>query len=88
MIAMLDAEPYTSAKGKGAFQLWMEMAELLCEHPKEIHTIPVEPILRSGIKRYSDQVGKLWNSLARYWILQGNFEKVVRRVVTCSLERC
>jgi pre-mRNA-splicing factor SYF1 len=37
----------------------------------------VEAILRQGIKRYTDQVGLLWNSLADYFIRSGHFEKVI-----------
>jgi pre-mRNA-splicing factor SYF1 len=35
----------------------------------------VELVLRTGIKKFSDQVGTLWNSLAKWWILQGEFER-------------
>ena len=59
------------------------------EMPQQDHLVPdsdfeiaqrpdrldVEKILRAGIKKFSDQVGTLWNSLAKWWILQGGFEK-------------
>jgi pre-mRNA-splicing factor SYF1 len=68
-------------------QLIMEHPEGI-EMPQQDHLVPtgemaslrpdkldVELILRTGIKRFTDQVGMLWNSLARWWILQGEFER-------------
>ncbi|TPX34862.1 hypothetical protein SmJEL517_g02635 [Synchytrium microbalum] len=37
--------------------------------------LDIDKILRSGISRFTDQVGKLWNALARWWILKGEIEK-------------
>ncbi|KAI8898193.1 hypothetical protein BC833DRAFT_590864 [Globomyces pollinis-pini] len=59
------------------------------EMPQQDHLVPtsefaltqrpdkldVELILRTGIKKFSDQVGTLWNSLALWWILQNQFER-------------
>ncbi|CAJ0765035.1 6649_t:CDS:2, partial [Entrophospora sp. SA101] len=66
---------FQSMHGKSNYQLWMELCDLVCDHPQEIKGLKVEPIIRSGIRRFTDQVGKLWNSLANYWILLGHFEK-------------
>jgi pentatricopeptide repeat protein len=35
----------------------------------------VEPIVRGALKRFTDDVGKLWTSLADYFIRLGHFEK-------------
>ena len=57
--------------------------------PQEDHLVPshefamvqrtdsldVEKILRTGLKMFKDQVGVLWNSLARWFILQGDFDR-------------
>ncbi|TPX51699.1 hypothetical protein SeLEV6574_g00138 [Synchytrium endobioticum] len=40
-----------------------------------VQKLDVDKILRSGITRFTDQVGKLWNALARWWVLKGEFEK-------------
>jgi pre-mRNA-splicing factor SYF1 len=40
-----------------------------------VEVLDVEAILRSGITRFADQVGKIWNALARYWIAKGEFER-------------
>ena len=36
----------------------------------------VEPIIRGGLRRYTDMIGSLWCSLATYHIRSGNLEKV------------
>lgn len=62
------------------------MADLVTEYPDEmdqsvilkggkLESLDVDIILRAGIARFTDQVGKIWNSLARWWILKGEWEK-------------
>lgn len=58
------------------FQLWNELCELISKNPEKVKSLKVEPIIRQGIKRYTDQVGVLWNSLADYYLRSGHFEKV------------
>ncbi|KAJ5496785.1 hypothetical protein N7463_008772 [Penicillium fimorum] len=77
---ILDDPRFKSKNGKGPFQLWSEMVDLLVSKAKKIETGPqvgidVDAILRSGIERFADQRGKLWAGLATYWITKGNFEK-------------
>ena len=36
----------------------------------------VDPIIRGGIRRFTDMIGQLWCSLADYYIRAGHFEKV------------
>jgi pre-mRNA-splicing factor SYF1 len=72
----VNDDRFQSMFGKSDYQLWMELCDLVCENPHEIKSLKVEPIIRSGIRRFTDQVGRLWNSLANYWIKLGYFEKV------------
>ena len=77
---VLDNPKFRSKYGKSNFQLWAEMVDLLVSQAKEVKTgdavgIHVESIVRSGIERFADQRGKLWSSLATYWITRGNFER-------------
>ena len=79
-VDILNNPKFRSKKGKGNFQIWSEMLDLMVDHAKKIETgessgIDVEKIIRSGIQRFSDQRGKLWAGLATYWITKGNFEK-------------
>ncbi|KUJ06885.1 protein prenylyltransferase [Mollisia scopiformis] len=77
---ILNNQKFRSKNGKGHYQLWSEMVDLLVEHANEIDTgdeigIDVERIIRSGIDRFADQRGKLWSGLATYWITRGSFER-------------
>jgi pre-mRNA-splicing factor SYF1 len=77
---ILNNPKFRSKNGKGHYQLWSEMVELLVDHAKEVETgdevgIDVEKIVRSGIDRFADQRGKLWSGLATYWITRGSFER-------------
>ncbi|KAG8527453.1 pre-mRNA-splicing factor syf1 [Bacidia gigantensis] len=79
-IEILNNSKFRSNKGKSNFQLWSEMANLIVDHAREIDIqiasdIDVEMILRSGIRRFTDQRGKLWTGLATYWIRKGDFER-------------
>jgi pre-mRNA-splicing factor SYF1 len=49
---------------------------MISKNPEKVHSLKVEPIIRQGIKRYTDQTGLLWNSLADYYTRSGLFEKV------------
>ncbi|KAK1256441.1 hypothetical protein MKX07_008700 [Trichoderma sp. CBMAI-0711] len=79
-IDILNDTRFTSKHGKGHYELWSEMVEMLVEHAPDIDTsyengVDVEAIIRSGIIRFSDQRGKLWVGLATYWIRRGSFER-------------
>ena len=39
----------------------------------------MEPIIRGGLRRFSNMIGVLWNALADYHVRQGNFERVRRQ---------
>lgn len=77
---ILNNPRFHSKNGKGPYQLWSEMVDLLVSHARDIETgdevgIDVEKIIRSGIERFADQRGKLWSGLATYWITRGSFER-------------
>jgi len=75
-IIILNIPHFKSRRGKSDYQLWSEFADLLVSHPREIdYDVPVERIFRAGIERFSDQRGKLWTSLATYWIALQDFER-------------
>ncbi len=35
----------------------------------------MDPVLRSGIARFTDEVGRLWCALAEYYVRLGSFER-------------
>lgn len=64
-----------SKNGKTNHQLWSELCDLIAKNPQKISSLKVEAIIRQGIRRYSDQVGKLWCALADYFIRAGLFDR-------------
>jgi pre-mRNA-splicing factor SYF1 len=72
----LNDDHYVSPTGQTQHQMWMKLCDICAAHPADVaSTIKVEAIIRSGISRFSDEVGRLWNSLADYYIRLGQFEK-------------
>lgn len=61
-----------------ALQLWHELCDLISQNPDKVQSLNVDAIIRGGLTRFTDQLGKLWCSLADYYIRSGHFEKVCR----------
>lgn len=59
-----------------ALQLWHELCDLISQNPDKVQSLNVDAIIRGGLTRFTDQLGKLWCSLADYYIRSGHFEKV------------
>lgn len=57
-------------------QLWHELCDLISQNPDKVQSLNVDAIIRGGLTRFTDQLGKLWCSLADYYIRSGHFEKV------------
>lgn len=57
-------------------QLWHELCDLISQNPDKVQSLNVDAIIRGGLNRFTDQLGKLWCSLADYYIRSGHFEKV------------
>jgi pre-mRNA-splicing factor SYF1 len=71
----LNRESFVSKKGKSKHQMWLELCDMCCKHAQQITGLKVEPIVRGALRRFTDDVGKLWVSLADYFIRLGHFEK-------------
>lgn len=72
--AINDAN-FTSRKGKSKHDLWMWLSDLASKNPQSVRSIKVEPMIRSGLQKFSNEVGKLWTALADYYIRLGMFDK-------------
>ncbi|KAI9281887.1 hypothetical protein BY458DRAFT_486749 [Sporodiniella umbellata] len=81
MVRIVDDNNFKSTRGKSNYQLWQDLCELAVEHCDAITSIKVEPIIRSGIRRFTDQVGLLYCQLAMYWIRLGRLEKVIGNIL-------
>lgn len=56
--------------------MWHELCDLISQNPDKVKSLKVGAIIRGGLTRFTDQLGKLWCSLADYYIRSGHFEKV------------
>ncbi|CAN1192380.1 Pre-mRNA-splicing factor SYF1 [Linum perenne] len=72
-----DDEQFYSLKGKTKHDLWLELCDLLTRHTNEVsgRRIDVDAIIRGGIRKYTNEVGRLWTCLADYYIRRGLFDK-------------
>ena len=66
---------FQSLAGKTKHQLWLELCDIITKHPAEVQSLPVDGILRGGIRKFTDEVGRLWTSLADYYIRRALFER-------------
>lgn len=70
---IINRPNFQSKRNKTRYQLWEELCDMICEYSDQIQSINAEAILRNGIASHSDQQGRLWNALARFYINQGMF---------------
>ncbi|XP_006008659.1 pre-mRNA-splicing factor SYF1 [Latimeria chalumnae] len=75
LAAIVNDENFVSKEGKSNYQLWHEMCNLISQNPDKVKSLNVDAIIRGGLTRFTDQLGKLWCSLADYYIRSGHFEK-------------
>lgn len=45
----------------------------------------MEAIIRGGLRKYTDQLGHLWNSLADYYVRSGLFERVSIHLINLNI---
>lgn len=72
---MVNDPKFQSLRGRTKHALWLQLCELVSSHPAQVTSLRVEPVLRSGIRRFSDEVGRLWCALGEYFVRSGAFER-------------
>ncbi|XP_062622386.1 pre-mRNA-splicing factor SYF1-like [Saccostrea cucullata] len=75
LVDIINDDGFVSKEGKSKHQLWNELCDLVAKNPDKVTSLKIEPIIRQGLKRYTDQIGVLWNSMADYYIRGGHFER-------------
>lgn len=75
MSILLNDDNFQSSKGKTKHEIWLELANLLSSNAETVSSLPVDPIIRSGIAKYTDETGRLWCALASYYIRCAEFER-------------
>ena len=56
MAELVDNDTFRSLEGKSKHQLWLELCDIITKHPKEVSGLKVDAILRSGIRKFTDEV--------------------------------
>ena len=75
LASIVNDDTFQSLAGKSKHQLWLELCDVITKHPAEVTALNVDAILRGGIRKFTDEVGRLWTSLADFYIRRGIFEK-------------
>ncbi|XP_057961930.1 uncharacterized protein LOC131153559 [Malania oleifera] len=75
LAGVLNDDTFFSIKGKTKHRLWLELCDLLTRHATEVLGLNVDAIIRGGIRKFTDEVGRLWTSLADYYIRRNLPEK-------------
>ncbi|KAK4804770.1 hypothetical protein SAY86_004587 [Trapa natans] len=75
LASVLNDDQFFSIKGKTKHRLWLELCDLLTKHATEVSGLNVDAIIRGGIRKFTDEVGRLWTSLAEYYIRRNLHEK-------------
>lgn len=56
MAELVNDDTFRSLEGKSKHQLWLELCDLITKHPKDVEGLKVDAILRSGIRKFTDEV--------------------------------
>ena len=72
---IVNDQDFVSKRGKSNHTLWHELCYLISQNPHKVKSLNVDAIIRGGLRRYTDQIGNLWNSLAEYYVRSGLFER-------------
>ena len=72
---LVNDESFDSVRGKSKFDFWKLLCQLMVKNAKSMRSLNVDAIIRSGIKKYPQEIGRLWVDLAEYYIRLGQFEK-------------
>ena len=56
LAVVVNDEAFRSLEGKSKHQLWLELCDMVTKHPNEVKGMKVDAILRSGIRRFTDEV--------------------------------
>ena len=72
---LVNDETFQSLAGKSKHEMWLELCEIVATHPEEVNCLDIDSMIRGGIRKFTDEVGRLWTCLADFYIRRGLFEK-------------
>ena len=91
IIEILNEENFYSKENKSQYYYWIMLCQIINNYPEDINLskynkdIDVDKVIRHGIKKYTDEVGNLWVTLANYYIKMSLIEKA-REIFEEALE--
>ena len=92
IIEILNDENFFSKENKSQYYYWIMICQIINNYPELINAnkneknIIVNKLIRHGIKKYTDEVGNLWVTLANYYIKIGFIDKA-REIFEEALEK-
>lgn len=51
----VNDDTFVSLESKSKHQLWLELCDIITRHPKDVTSLKVDAILRSGIRKFTDE---------------------------------
>ncbi len=54
--AVVNDDNFVSQEGRSKHDLWNELLKLVTTHPEKIKSLDVDAIIRSGIKKFANEV--------------------------------
>jgi len=72
---VVNDDSFESMKGKSKHEMWFDLTDMIAKNPDKVKGQQVEAIIRQGLRKFKAEVGRLWCSLADYFIRLGHFEK-------------
>ena len=75
LLQICGDQEFVSTKDKSRLELWMELCQLISRNARKIQNLDVDSVIRFGIRKFTDCVGRLWTALAEYYIRLRQFEK-------------
>nr|XP_051204028.1 uncharacterized protein LOC127317512 [Lolium perenne] len=71
LASAINDDGFVSVKGTTKRQLLLDLCVLISQHPEEVAGMPVDAILRGGIRAFRDEAGALWTCLAGHYARTG-----------------
>jgi len=72
----LNIDESDAVSSTSSYKLWIRLCAMCATHAEQAaNVVDVEAVIKSGIQRFSSDVGKLWVHLANFYTRLGRFER-------------
>ena len=85
IIDILNDDMFYSKKNRTQYNYWMFLCQIIEKFPEIAKKFDVENIIRHGINKYSEEIGRLWVALGNFFIKMKCFNKA-REIFEEALE--